>query len=276
MSEKESLKYKELNYNSYLKIPELLALQEELSSPKHHDEMFFIIIHQAMELWFKQILHESNFFRRALEAGSVSRALKALKRSTAIMDLLRQQINLLSTLTPVEFAGFRENLRPASGFQSIQYRVLEFTFGVKDEFFLSFFPKESAMYQKLEKLRKLPTVYDSFLGALDKAGFAMPPAVLQRDFSQNHAIHPEIVATLKNIYEQPEDNYHWVLLFEAMLDFDEKFTLWRNTHILMVSRTIGAKMGTGGSAGYKFLEGRLHFRFFPELWEIRTHIGPSY
>lgn len=276
MSEKESLKYQELNYNSYLKIPELLSLQEELSKPKHHDEMFFIVIHQAMELWFKQILHETKLFRKSLAAGSVSRALKALKRSTAIMDLLQRQINLLSTLTPIEFAGFRNLLRPASGFQSIQYRVLEFTYGVKDDFFLKFFPKDSEMYTELEKLRNEPTVNDSFLAALDKAGYKIPATVLKRKFGENYVANPEVVATLKQIYEKPEDNYHWVLLCEAMLDFDEKFTLWRSTHILMVARTIGAKPGTGGSAGYKFLEGRLHYRFFPDLWELRTQIGAEY
>ena len=276
MSEKETLQYKPLNYNSYLKIPELLSLQQEISDPKHHDEMFFIIIHQAMELWFKQILHETKQFRKSLEDGSVSRALKALKRSTAIMDLLQRQINLLSTLTPVEFAGFRDKLRPASGFQSIQYRVLEFTFGVKDDFFLTFFPQESEMYKELEKIRSEPTVYDTFLHALDRAGYKLPRAVLERDFKENYVPSEKVVAVLKQIYEKPDDNYHWVVLFEAMLDFDEKFTLWRNTHILMVARTIGAKPGTGGSAGYKFLEGRLHYRFFPDLWNVRTQIGADY
>jgi tryptophan 2,3-dioxygenase len=273
---KENLEYKPLNYNSYLKIPELLNLQSELSDPKHHDEMFFIIIHQAMELWFKQILHETTLFRASLADESVSRALKALKRSTAIMDLLRQQINLLSTLTPVEFAGFRENLRPASGFQSIQYRVLEFTFGVRDEFFLTFFPEESEMRRTLAKLQSEPSVHDDFLAALAKAGFSIPKAVLERDVRVTHTANAEVVATLKSIYENPKSEYHWVLLFEAMLDFDEKFTLWRDTHILMVARTIGAKPGTGGSAGYKFLQQRLHYRFFPELWEVRTLIGPKY
>mgnify|MGYP003393964078 CR=1 FL=1 len=273
---KEKLEYKPLNYNSYLKIPELLGLQEELSSPKHHDEMFFIVIHQAMELWFKQILHETKLFRSSLASGSVSRALKALKRSTAIMDLLQRQINLLSTLTPVEFAGFRENLRPASGFQSIQYRVLEFTFGVRDEFFLSFFPEDSDMRRTLAKIQSEPSVYDDFLLALSNAGFAIPNEILKRDVRKTHTSDPGVIATLKAIYENPKSEYHWVLLFEAMLDFDEKFTLWRNTHILMVARTIGAQPGTGGSAGYKFLEERLHYRFFPELWDLRTGIGPKY
>lgn len=273
---KEDLRYRELNYNSYLKIPELLGLQDELAKPKHHDELFFIIIHQAMELWFKLLLHETELLRQALDQDSVSRALKVLKRNTAILDLLQRQINLLSTLTPVEFAGFREHLRPASGFQSIQYRQVEFTYGVKDTFFLSFFPAESEMRQSLESLLQAPTVYDDVLRALDRAGYTIPATVLTRDFREAYASSPEVRHCVRAIYEKPEQNYHWVLLFEALLDFDEKFALWRNTHILMVARTIGQKPGTGGSAGYKFLEGRLHYRFFPDLWEVRTELGPAY
>ncbi|RZA08412.1 MAG: tryptophan 2,3-dioxygenase, partial [Proteobacteria bacterium] len=134
----ENLELKPLNYNSYLKVPELLSLQQELSSPAHHDEMFFIIIHQASELWFKQIRHETAGLIQDLRAGSVSRALKKLRRTVGIMDLMVQQINLLNTLTPVEFAGFRDALRPASGFQSIQFRVIEFVYGIREEFFLQF------------------------------------------------------------------------------------------------------------------------------------------
>lgn len=273
---KEDLRYKDLNYNSYLKIPDLLSIQHELSEPRHHDELFFIIIHQAMELWFKLIMHETEMLREALQQDSVSRALKVLKRNTAIFEVLKQQINLLSTLTPVEFAGFRDNLRPASGFQSIQYRQLEFTYGVKDEFFLSFFPENSEMRQSLSALLASPTVYDDVLRAIDRAGYKIPKSVLERDFSKPYMGDAGVRKVLKEIYENPEQNYHWVLLFEALVDFDEKFSLWRNTHILMVARTIGQKQGTGGSAGYKFLEGRLHYRFFPDLWDVRTEIGSGY
>lgn len=270
------MQYKELNYNSYLRIPELLSLQQELSKPKHHDEMFFIIIHQAMELWFKLVLHETKELKEALDRDSVSRALKVLHRSTEILTLLQKQINLLSTLTPVEFAGFRENLRPASGFQSIQYRQVEFTYGVKDEFFLQFFPKETEMYKSLESLRNQATVCDHLLRALHRAGYAIPESVLNREYSQSYAGDAAVAKVIQGIYEKPDSNYHWVLLFEALVDFDEKFILWRSTHMLMVARTIGQRPGTGGSAGYKFLEGRLNYRFFPDLWEVRNSLGPSY
>lgn len=279
MSESKNYQVKELNelnYNSYLKIPELLGLQHLLSDPPHHDEMFFIIIHQAAELWFKLMRHETSSMVEDLRAGSVSRALKKLRRIVGIMDLMVKQINLLSTLTPVEFAGFRDKLNPASGFQSIQFRVIEFTYGIRESFFLKFFEKEPAKKAELEKLLDVPSVYDEFLRALDKAGYKMPASVLHRDLSQPWTENLEVVAALKSVYENPKDNYHWVLLFETMLDFDEKFASWRHTHMLMVARTIGMKQGTGGSSGYKFLAGRAEYRFFPELWSVRTQLGAEY
>lgn len=266
----------ELNYNSYLKVPELLNLQHLLSEPPHHDEMFFIIIHQAAELWFKLMRHETAAMVEDFRAGSVSRALKKLRRLVAIMDLMVKQINLLNTLTPVEFAGFRDKLNPASGFQSIQFRVIEFTYGIRESFFLKFFEKEPAKKAELESILAQPSVYDEFLRALDKAGYKMPGDVLNRDLSQPWSENQDVAAVLKTVYENPKENYHWVLLFETMLDFDEKFANWRHVHMLMVARTIGMKQGTGGSSGYKFLAGRAEYRFFPELWSVRTKLGVEY
>lgn len=274
--EKVGLEYKELNYNSYLKIPELLSLQQELSEPKHHDEMFFIVIHQAMELWFKELLHETGLFVSALNQGVVSQALKVLKRNIAIMELCQKQINLLHTLTPVEFAGFRDKLRPASGFQSMQFRQFEFAYGLRDEFFLKFFPEDSEMKKSLAGICEKPSVYDVFLKSLKNAGYEVPEAALRKTYTGIYEANPEVESVIKRIYENPKDNYHWVLLFEAMVDFDEKVALWRSTHLLMVERTIGNKRGTGGSSGQKFLESRLHYRFFPELWNVRAQIGSDY
>ncbi len=276
MSKYENLVLNELNYNSYLKVNELLELQQLLSKPAHHDEMFFIIIHQAAELWFKLMRHETAAMVEAFRTGSVSHALKNLRRLVAIMQLQVQQINMLNTLTPVEFAGFRDHLKPASGFQSIQFRMIEFVFGLREPFFLKFFEKEPEKVAILEGIAKEPSVYDEFVRTLDKAGFAMPAALLQRDVTQGWVESPELIATLKEIYENPKENYHWVLLFETMLDFDEKFAIWRSVHMLMVARTVGMKTGTGGSSGYKFLAGRAELRFFPELWSLRTHIGTVY
>jgi tryptophan 2,3-dioxygenase len=267
---------KELNYNSYLKVPELLGLQNLLSEPPHHDEMFFIVIHQAAELWFKLVRHETTAMVADLRAGSVSRALKKLRRIVGVMDLMVKQINLLNTLTPVEFAGFRDKLKPASGFQSIQFRVIEFTYGIREAFFLKFFEKDPDKKAELTAMLQQPSVYDEFVRALDKAGYKVPPELLTRDFSQPWVESQGLVNTLKAVYENPQDNYHWVLLFETMLDFDEKFSIWRKVHMLMVARTVGMKQGTGGSAGYKFLAGREELRFFPELWSVRTQLGTDY
>lgn len=276
MPDYENLELKELNYNSYLKIPELLSLQKQLSSPPHHDEMFFIVIHQAAELWFKLMLHETGAIVQDFRAGSVSRALKKMRRLVGTMDLQVKQINLLATLTPVEFAGFRDNLRPASGFQSIQFRMLEYKYGLREEFFIKFFEKDEEKKALLETIREEPSVYDEFVRALSKAGYKIPKAVLERDVTQCWEENDELRAAIKSIYQNPKDDYHWVLLFETMLDFDEKLAQWRSTHMLMVARTIGMKKGTGGSMGYKFLASRSEFRLFPELWSVRTELGPDY
>lgn len=273
MPDYKNLELKELNYNSYLKVPELLDLQILLSSPAHHDEMFFIVIHQAAELWFKLMRHETAALKQDLRSGVVSHALKKLRRLIEVMDLMVKQINLLHTLTPVEFAGFRDHLRPASGFQSIQFRLIEFTYGLREPFFLQFFEKEPEKVAQLEAIRREPSVYDDFVFALSKAGFPVPKEMLERDFSEAWVECPTLIQTLKSIYENPKDNYHWVLLFEAMLDFEEKFAIWRSVHMLMVARTIGMKQGTGGSAGYKFLADRERLRFFPELWAVRGQLG---
>lgn len=276
MPDYENLELKELNYNSYLKVPELLSLQSLLSKPPHHDEMFFIVIHQAAELWFKLMLHETGAIVQDFRAGSVSRALKKLRRLVGTMDLQVKQINLLATLTPVEFAGFRDNLRPASGFQSIQFRMLEYKYGLREEFFLKFFESDPEKKKLLETIREEPSVYDEFVRALSKAGYKIPKAVLERDVTKCWEENDELRAAIKSIYQNPKDDYHWVLLFETMLDFDEKLAQWRSTHMLMVARTIGMKKGTGGSMGYKFLASRSEFRLFPELWSVRTELGPDY
>lgn len=272
----ENLKLENLNYQNYLKVDELLALQQRISKPPHHDEMFFIIIHQAAELWFKLMLHESAKLVDGFRAGSVSTALKTLKRMTAVMDLQARQINLLNTLTPVEFAGFRDDLNPASGFQSVQFREMEFRFGIRNEFFLNFFNKMPEVVKVLEGIRHEPSVYDEFLFALEKAGYAVPAGARTRDWTQPHKPDPTVTDTIKKIYEKPGDHFEWVLLFEGMLDFDEKFSHWRALHMLMILRAIGNKTGTGGSTGYDFLKSRWELKCFPDLWEVRNVIGSGY
>ncbi len=272
----DKLELEKLNYNSYLKVPDLLKLQQLISDGPHHDEMFFIIIHQTAELWFKEALHETGILIQALREAAVSRALKVLRRLTAIIRLQVHQIQLLRTLTPVEFAGFREYLRPASGFQSSQFREIEFTFGVRDLFFLKFFKSMPEVKQRLEAIATRPSVFDEFLLCLKGLGHPVPERLLERDFSEPRPLDPALLELLRGLYEDEDGDEKLVLLCETLLDFDEYFSQWRQIHILSVGRTIGQKKGTGGSAGYKFLQSRSELRFFPELWEVRNLIGGGY
>lgn len=266
----------ELNYNSYLQIPELLSLQHQVSEGPHHDEMFFIIIHQSAELWFKELLHESSILVDSFRENTVSRSIKVLKRLSAVMNLQVQQIRLLSTLTPVEFSGFREYLRPASGFQSAQFRIMEFKYGIREAFFLRFFEKSPHICAELERIRQEPSVYDEFMQALKREGYKVPEELLLRDVTLSWECNEDLTKLIGEIYENPRNHYHWVLLCEALIDLDEAFCLWRKTHATMVNRTIGAKTGTGGSAGFDFLQSRENLKMFPELWNVRNIIGGSY
>ncbi len=266
------LEFEDLNYATYLRLDRLLALQEPRSRPPHHDEMFFVVIHQAYELWFKEILHELDYLPHHLEEGSVSRALKVLKRVRAILDVLVRQIGLLQTLTPVEFAGFRHALGTGSGFQSLQFREVEFACGLREPFFLEFFSRWPEAEARLRARMEQPSVYDHFLRALAREGVPIPQRVLERDVTRPHELDEELVGALADLYRNPEDAYHQVLLAEALLDLDTAWADWRSRHVLMVNRTIGGRPGTGGSSGAAFLESRLDRRFFPDLWEVRNRI----
>ena len=269
----DHLKLEELNYNSYLMVPELLDLQNIQSEPEHPDELFFILIHQSFELWFKLCLHETDRMIHHLQADSVSRALKVLKRINAVFEVLGQKVQLLSTLTPAEFAGFRERLGTGSGFQSVQFREIEFLYGLKDEWFLQFFKEDEFAAERLQKRLQNPSVYQEVLASLERSGFEVP-----EPGNPGEAPNAELVKVFHDLYADAEDHYHWVLLFEALIDFDTAFAKWRSIHVLMVSRTIGGQSGTGGSSGKAFLESRIPHRFFPELWEVRNsfHKGEHY
>jgi tryptophan 2,3-dioxygenase len=265
-----NLQIDELNYNSYLKIPELTALQELRSEPLHHDEMFFIVIHQSFELWFKEVLHEIDLLATHIDEGDVSRVLKVIKRVNAIMTCLTQQIQLLGTLTPKEFYGFREALGTGSGFQSMQFREVEFALGQRDPWFFQFFESHPHELERLKARCEQPSIYDKLLSTLKNIGHDIPDEVVNRDFAAPYVMNDKVVGVIRDIYDQPQENYHMVLLFEALIDLDTMWSNWRSAHILMVSRTIGAKQGTGGSTGTAFLESRLPLRFFPEIWEVRN------
>jgi tryptophan 2,3-dioxygenase len=264
------LKLEELNYNSYLKVPELTSLQTLRSDPPHHDEMFFIVIHQSFELWFKEALHEVGLMVHFLNNDDVARSLKVLKRVQAIITCLTQQIQLLGTLTPDEFAGFREALGTGSGFQSVQFREMEFACGQRDPWFFQFFEGRPDEKARLQARFEAPSLYDCFLHAMKRAGYAVPDAVLERKLTETHQMNNELVEVFRDLYQDAKTEYHWVLACEALLDLDTMWSNFRSAHILMVSRTIGGKKGTGGSSGVPFLESRLPLRFFPELWEVRN------
>ena len=250
----------QLSYGSYLQVDELLSLQRPLSSPEHHDEMLFIIIHQVYELWFKQLLHEMGAVMRALDGDELLPVAKHFRRIHTIQRLLEQQIDVLETMTPQEFNAFRDNLNPASGFQSIQFRELEFLCGVRRTETLKYIQTNDAQRARLERRLGEPSLYDKVKAVLRRRGFAT-------------GTHEELLAAYKAIYENPQAQYDLYLLLEDLIEFDERFLLWRGRHVRMVERMIGAKKGTGGSLGAAYLASTLEHRFFPELWEVRTMLG---
>jgi tryptophan 2,3-dioxygenase len=249
-----------LSYGSYLKIDELLGLQRPLSQPAHHDEMLFIIIHQVYELWFKQILHELDATMAALDRDDLLRAAKHFRRIHTIQRLLEQQVDILETMTPQEFNQFRDHLNPASGFQSVQFRELEFACGVRRTDLLQWIELDDAQRARLERRLHEPSLYDRVKALLQRRGF--PTGTSE-----------QLVESLRTIYSNESANYDLYLLLEDLIEFDERFLLWRGRHIRMVERMIGQKHGTGGSLGARYLESTLAYRFFPELWEVRTYLG---
>lgn len=259
------LRFEELNYGSYLKIPELLRLQELRSRPQHHDEMFFIVIHQSFELWFKEVLHELDLMGEHLAAGSVSRALKTVKRVNGILDCLGQQIQLLATLTPVEFAGFRSALGAGSGFQSLQFREIEFVLGFKRPAMArdgSPIPNPAPLARRLTE----PTIMDGLYAMMATRGYPMPAELVGRDPAAATLPSEAFQAQVLEAYRaQPE----LAFLFEALLDVDEGIQEWRYRHVKLTERTIGAKQGTGGSTGLEFLKATLFRPLFPDLWAVR-------
>ena len=258
-----------VTYGGYLKIQELLDLQQPLSEPRHHDETLFIIIHQVYELWFKQLLHEMDAAVEAFGQGAVLRAHKIFRRVVAIQRVLNVQLTVLETMTPQDFNVFRSLLNPASGFQSAQCRELEAISGIKDPRFNKLHAADSDALARIERRLADATVYDAFLGLLITRGFDVPatqPAFGSEDSER-------IVAAMRTLYMESEAHYDLYLTCEHLIEYDELFQIWRFSHIKMVERTIGLKWGTGGSPGVPYLKSTLAKRFFPELWEVRTRLA---
>jgi tryptophan 2,3-dioxygenase len=262
-----------LTYGGYLQLDTLLAAQKPLSKPAHHDEMLFIIQHQTSELWLKLLVHELGAALEHLRGDDVNPCLKILARVKQVQRQLFEQWAVLETLTPSEYAQFRDVLGPASGFQSLQYRLVEFLLGNKNAKMVAVFAHAPADQARLREVLDAPSLYDEFLQYLARQGHAIPAACLRRDWSQPHRRNPELIPPLKRIYEQPDRFWAEYHLCEQLVDVEESFQLWRFRHMKTVERIIGHKRGTGGSSGVDFLKKALDLTFFPELIDVRTVIG---
>ena len=272
-----------LTYGSYLKIPDLLSLQRPRSS--HHDELLFIIAHQVYELWFKQMLHEIVGINAALDADQPLRAAKLFDRVHKIQHLLIEQIPLLETMFAADFAKFRDELRPASGFQSVQFRKLEFLCGNKSEKFLALVGEDDAARAEMATYLSKPTPYDHFLRHLareDAGVYQVPRDILDRDTSKPHELNQPCADQLAKLYRLQEDprqmqaserHFAQYRVCEHLIEFDEKLAIWRFHHVKMVERMIGSMTGTGGSSGAKYLWTTLQRPLYPDLWAVRTTLG---
>ena len=259
-----------MTYSGYLYLDKVLAAQHPLSEPQHHDEMLFIIQHQTAELWMKLIIHELSEAIRCLQRDTIGPCFKILARVKHVQTQLTTQWAVLETLTPSEYLQFRDVLGPASGFQSLQYRLIEFMLGNKDGRMLQVQEHDPAAAARLGEALRTPSIYDEFVRYLARQGMAVPREVLERDVSQPYEPHDGVVEVFRTIYQSPEDHWDAYEMCEKLVDVDEQFSLWRFRHMKTVARIIGYKRGTGGSSGVPFLKQMVEHEFFPELWSVRT------
>jgi tryptophan 2,3-dioxygenase len=259
-----------LSYGGYLQLDVLLSAQKPLSDPPHHDELLFIIQHQTSELWIKLVIHELRAAIAQLRADRVDTCLKMLARVKVIQRQLTEQWSVLETLTPSEYLEFRHVLGPASGFQSLQYRLVEFLLGNKNADMLRVFAHDVAGQAELDAVLRAPSLYDEFLRYLARRGHAVPAELLERDWSKPHVRNEALIPVLKRIYEHSREHWDEYHLCEQLVDVETNFQLWRFRHMKTVERIIGYRRGTGGSSGVAFLKQALELTFFPELFEVRT------
>ena len=262
-----------LTYGTYLKVPQLLELQKSLSSPAHHDEALFIIIHQVYELWFKLILHEVDSAAGEIEEDHVYEGTRLMRRVVEIQRLLISQVRILETMRPQDFLGFRYHLNPASGFQSIQFREIEFRLGLKDPVVFHRLVCEPEETQRLNARLAAPSVSDVFDALLVRRGLGPAGAPTQAVASGPAREEDWRVDALVRIYDDPETHADLLALCEVLIEIDECLALWRAHHVQMVERMIGSLRGTGGSAGVGYLQSTLPKRAFPDLWRVRTRLG---
>ena len=262
-------------YAGYLDLPRLLDAQHPLSRPEHHDEMLFIVQHQVSELWMKLIIHELRAAIAHLQQDRLDPCAKILARVKQVQRQLFEQWAVLETLTPSEYLEFRHVLGPASGFQSLQYRCIEFLLGNKNSEMVAVFAHDADAQRTLRAILEAPGLYDEFLRHLARRGHAVPAACIERDWSQPHHHEPALVPVFRRIYADTHTHWAAYALCEQLVDVEESFQLWRFRHMKTVERIIGHKRGTGGSSGVGFLKQALELTFFPELLEVRTVLGPG-
>lgn len=265
-----------LSYNKYLRVADLIGLQDCLSDPQHHDELLFITIHQAYELWFKQILHEIDAANVLMNEDRLAAAARTLRRVVEIEKLLVNQIHLLETMAPINFLGFRDQLNPASGFQSMQFREIEFASGLKHQSLLNEFREDEFAQSRVQKRFEAPTLGHTFYAALRRRGLDAPASDDSGGDQERRKSYGKRTQAVLEILTHFEEHFEEFQLAEALLEHDEYFSLWRSHHIKMVERMVGTKRGTGGSEGVGYLQTTLDKKFFPELWEARTHLDTKH
>ncbi len=257
-----------MSYSDYLGLDKLLSAQQPLSNT--HDELLFIIQHQTSELWMKLALHELNAARNAIQNDSFRPAFKKLARVAKIFEQLNSAWDVLRTMTPTEYTSFRDDLAQSSGFQSFQYRLIEFTVGNRNTAMLKPHAHRPDITEQLQAELQQPSLYDEVILALSRAGFEISDDILYRDQSLKHCHHESVEAAWKNIYESPELYWSLYELAEKLVDFEDYFRRWRFNHVTTVERVIGFKGGTGGTGGVSYLKKMLETELFPELWRVRT------
>lgn len=259
-----------MTYGGYLRLDRLLSAQQPLSSPPHHDEMLFIVQHQVSELWLKLMIHELRAAIGHLRRDELGPCQKIFARCKAVLRQLTEMWSVLETLTPSEYMEFREILGPSSGFQSLQYRTVEFLLGNKNAALLAPHRHRPDLLARLERTLAEPSLYDEALRALARRGFAVAPHCLERDFTLPYQADDSVRAAWLAVYRDPEHHWNLYELAEKLVDLEDYLRQWRFRHVTTVERVIGHKPGTGGTAGVSYLRKLLDVRLFPELWDLRT------
>ncbi len=256
------------SYGEYLRLAELLDAQKPLT--REHDEMMFIIIHQASELWMRLFLHELAGVLECVRRDNLGPSFKMLGRISRVQTQLTAAWDVLATMTPADYSAFRNSLGRSSGFQSVQYRLLEFTIGNKNADMIAVHRRDAASYAVLERALEAPSLYDEVLALLSRRGYGIPEDYLARDFSRPYRASKQVAGAWLAVYHNAEEDWDLYELAERLIDMDHKFQLWRFHHMKTVERIIGYKRGTGGTSGVAYLAKALELKFFPELWQIRT------